>query len=109
MSLLSCAPIPTPVRLLDGLQRAAVLCLDETVLVFAIAQPSCFEHFNFFSPHVGFGFVQAVLDALTELNGVYREKFGFVFLVCASGKPADEILALLKARLPNDRDTEVLL
>ncbi|CAM9354616.1 unnamed protein product [Sphacelaria rigidula] len=53
------------------------------------------------------GASEAVLDALTELNGVYREKFGFVFLVCASGKPADEILALLKARLPNDRDTEI--
>ena len=62
-----------------------------------------------FPPPRIFDCLQAVLDALTELNGVYREKFGFVFLVCASGKPADEILALLKARLPNDRDTEVLL
>lgn len=51
---------------------------------------------------------QAVLDELTELNRSYREKHGFVFLVCASGKPANEILALLKARLPNNRETEVL-
>lgn len=50
---------------------------------------------------------KAVLDQLSELNEEYRQKNGFVFLVCASGLPADAILALLKARLPNDRDTEV--
>ena len=50
---------------------------------------------------------QAVLDELSELNKAYRDKNGFVFLVCATGKPADTILALLKARLPNDRETEV--
>lgn len=44
---------------------------------------------------------------MSELNELYREKNGFVFLVCASGKPADAILSLLKARLPNDRHTEV--
>lgn len=48
-----------------------------------------------------------MLDELSDLNGEYRRKNGFVFLVCASGLPADAILALLKARLPNDRDTEV--
>lgn len=47
------------------------------------------------------------MDELSELNGEYRKKTGFVFLVCASGLPADAILALLKSRLPNDRDTEV--
>lgn len=48
-----------------------------------------------------------MLDELSELNGEYRKKNGFVFLVCASGLPADAILALLKARLPNNRETEV--
>lgn len=48
-----------------------------------------------------------MLDELSELNGEYRKKNGFVFLVCASGLPADAVLASLKARLPNDRDTEV--
>lgn len=52
---------------------------------------------------------KAVLDELTELNGEYREKNGFVFLVCASGLSAGAILALLKARLPNDKDAEVML
>ncbi|CBJ28874.1 putative OHCU decarboxylase [Ectocarpus siliculosus] len=53
------------------------------------------------------GASETVLDELSELNEKYRRKNGFVFLVCASGLPADAILALLKARLPNDRDTEI--
>ncbi|CAN0051554.1 unnamed protein product, partial [Ascophyllum nodosum] len=53
------------------------------------------------------GASEAVLDELSELNKAYRDKNGFVFLVCATGKPADTILALLKARLPNDRETEI--
>ncbi|CAM9828364.1 unnamed protein product [Laminaria digitata] len=53
------------------------------------------------------GACETVLDELSELNHVYREKNGFVFLVCASGKPADAILALLKERLPNDREAEM--
>lgn len=51
---------------------------------------------------------QAVLDELSELNKAYMDKNGFVFLICATGKPADTILAALKERLPNDRDTEVI-
>lgn len=47
------------------------------------------------------------MDELSELNLTYREKNGFVFLVCASGKPADAILALLKERLSNDTEAEV--
>ncbi|CAM9793350.1 unnamed protein product, partial [Hapterophycus canaliculatus] len=53
------------------------------------------------------GASEAVLDELSELNEEYRKKNGFVFLVCASGLPADAILARLKARLPNDKDTEI--
>ncbi|CAM9116461.1 unnamed protein product [Scytosiphon promiscuus] len=53
------------------------------------------------------GASEAVLDELSELNEEYRKKNGFVFLVCASGLPADAILARLKVRLPNDKDTEI--
>jgi len=47
------------------------------------------------------------LEALRDGNVRYRETFGYVFLVCASGKTAAEMLALLRARLPNDPDTEL--
>ena len=48
-----------------------------------------------------------VLKGLAEGNRKYEEKFGFIFIVCATGKSAAEMLALLEARLPNDRETEV--
>lgn len=44
---------------------------------------------------------------LSELNREYEEKFGYVFIVCATGKSAAEIVAALRARLPNDRETEI--
>lgn len=48
-----------------------------------------------------------VLDALAEANQRYFERFGFIFIVCASGKTAEEMLALLNSRLGNDRSSEL--
>ena len=48
-----------------------------------------------------------VIRALADGNTRYQEKFGFIFIVCASGKSAGEMLALLQARLPNNRDREL--
>jgi OHCU decarboxylase len=35
-------------------------------------------------------------------NRAYHEKFGYIYIVCATGKSADEMLALLEQRLQND-------
>lgn len=40
-------------------------------------------------------------------NRLYEEKFGFVFLICATGKSADEMLTAQRARLKNDRSAEI--
>jgi len=45
--------------------------------------------------------------ALAEVNREYQEKFGFVFLICATGKSGSEIFASLQQRLPNDPETEL--
>lgn len=45
--------------------------------------------------------------ALSALNHAYEAKFGRIFIVCASGKTAAEILAILHARLDNNPDTEL--
>jgi allantoicase len=50
---------------------------------------------------------QDTMRALAEGNREYEEKFGFVFLICATGKPADEILTALRVRIGNDRATEL--
>lgn len=48
-------------------------------------------------------------EELAELNRLYEEKFGFIFIVCAAGKTADEMLAICKARLGNSVETELRL
>jgi allantoicase len=45
--------------------------------------------------------------ALARGNEEYRAKFGHVFLICATGKTSDEILASLRQRLPNDPAIEL--
>ncbi|HEX7315977.1 MAG TPA: 2-oxo-4-hydroxy-4-carboxy-5-ureidoimidazoline decarboxylase [Pyrinomonadaceae bacterium] len=46
-------------------------------------------------------------EALIEANRKYEEHFGFIFIVCATGKTADEMLALLRGRIDNDPETEL--
>jgi 2-oxo-4-hydroxy-4-carboxy-5-ureidoimidazoline decarboxylase len=48
----------------------------------------------------------SVKAALVAKNREYDDKFGYVYLVCASGRSADELLAILTERLDNDSDTE---
>jgi 2-oxo-4-hydroxy-4-carboxy-5-ureidoimidazoline decarboxylase len=43
---------------------------------------------------------------LAEANRAYEERFGRVFLICATGLSADEILAAARSRLENDDETE---
>jgi len=50
---------------------------------------------------------QATLEALAAGNEAYERKFGYIFIVCATGKSAAEMLALLQARLPNDPSQEI--
>lgn len=51
----------------------------------------------------------AVLQALAEGNAQYESKFGYIFIVCATGKSAEEMLAILQTRLPNEHATELSL
>jgi len=44
---------------------------------------------------------------LTAANREYEARFGRIFIVCASGKTAAEMLAILRARLANDAKTEL--
>jgi OHCU decarboxylase len=50
---------------------------------------------------------QSTLDELAAANRAYEEKFGHIFIVCATGKTAGEMLALLRLRLPNDAADEL--
>lgn len=53
------------------------------------------------------GAPEAVLQRLKAGNDAYLDRFGFIFIVCASGKSAAEMLAMLEARLTNTRAEEI--
>lgn len=48
-----------------------------------------------------------VLRGLADGNRDYEAKFGYIFIVCATGKSAAEMLAILRGRLPNDPAAEL--
>jgi 2-oxo-4-hydroxy-4-carboxy-5-ureidoimidazoline decarboxylase len=48
-----------------------------------------------------------VLDRLATGNALYEEKFGFTYIVCATGKSAEEMLAILESRLTRDKQSEL--
>ncbi|HEU5250048.1 MAG TPA: 2-oxo-4-hydroxy-4-carboxy-5-ureidoimidazoline decarboxylase [Thermoanaerobaculia bacterium] len=49
------------------------------------------------------------LANLADANREYEERFGHIFIVCATGRSAAEMLALLEARLHNDPQTELAI
>lgn len=46
-------------------------------------------------------------SALAEANRAYEQKFGYIFIVCATGKSAAEVLEILGRRMHNDADSEL--
>lgn len=47
------------------------------------------------------------IEELARGNKTYEDKFGFIFIVCATGKSAEEMLQLLKQRLSNSYEDEI--
>jgi len=47
------------------------------------------------------------MSALAEGNREYEQRFGFIYIVCATGKSPEEMLTILKGRLQNDAETEL--
>jgi 2-oxo-4-hydroxy-4-carboxy-5-ureidoimidazoline decarboxylase len=50
---------------------------------------------------------QRTIEALADSNQKYEKKFGYIFIVCATGKSADEMLAILETRLQNSPEVEI--
>lgn len=53
------------------------------------------------------GAAQQVLAQLAEGNALYEQRFGFTYIVCATGKTAEDMLLILERRLASDRDSEL--
>ena len=50
---------------------------------------------------------QATADALAQANAAYEAAHGFIFIVCATGRTAETMLADLRARTPNPQVVEL--
>ena len=50
---------------------------------------------------------EQTLQELADYNQRYEQRFGYIFIVCATGKSAAEMLALLKGRIDNEADQEL--
>ncbi|AOW78775.1 OHCU decarboxylase [Colwellia sp. PAMC 20917] len=51
---------------------------------------------------------EQALSELKRLNDDYQEKFGFIFIVCATGKTATQMLDILVKRYANNRAEEII-
>ncbi len=47
------------------------------------------------------------MHKLAEGNALYEERYGFTYIVCATGKSAEEMLAILERRLKSSREIEL--
>ena len=52
---------------------------------------------------------ETTLRALADGNRDYAERFGYIFIVCATGKSAEEMLGLLRMRLGNEAEFELAI
>lgn len=50
---------------------------------------------------------EKTLEKLAAGNKLYEDKFGYIFIICATGRSAEEMLQSLEERLPNDREDEI--
>ena len=46
-------------------------------------------------------------EELALLNRTYEQKFGFIFIICATGKTSEEMLSALRERLDHDAEVEL--
>ena len=50
---------------------------------------------------------KTVIEKLAERNIIYEDKFGFIFIVCATGKSAEEMLVIMESRIENEYSDEL--
>jgi 2-oxo-4-hydroxy-4-carboxy-5-ureidoimidazoline decarboxylase len=53
------------------------------------------------------GASEETLRALAQGNREYEARYGFIFLVCATGKSAVEMLAILRSRMDHETEAEL--
>ena len=52
---------------------------------------------------------EEVIHKLAIANQQYKQKFGYIFIICATGKTADQMLDLINRRIYNDPESELAI
>ena len=50
---------------------------------------------------------EEIIRELADANQEYEARFGYIFIICATGKAAESMLDALRTRLRNDAQTEI--
>jgi OHCU decarboxylase len=77
-------------------ERKAAIAQDPTSVAWSAEEQS----------HVATA-AQTLKGELARVNEAYERRFGFIYIVCASGRSAEELLVTARRRLSNDRDAEL--
>lgn len=48
-------------------------------------------------------------DALVRINRAYEQRFGFIYIICASGRSAEEMLEIANGRMQHDLSQEIVV
>ena len=93
-------------RALGASALAAALLVAGVGFAAPAADPAASAWFE--TDQAGLGAATArTAQAVAEGNRAYEAKFGFLYLVCAAGRSADELLGTLEARLTRTRAEEM--
>lgn len=52
---------------------------------------------------------EQTLSELARLNTEYEAKFGYIYIVCATGRSSEEMLEILKTRINNNAEDEITI
>jgi 2-oxo-4-hydroxy-4-carboxy-5-ureidoimidazoline decarboxylase len=105
-AVLSGRPYPDREALFASAEAAARLTPAETRLAIS-THPRIGERVTGASAAEQSGVDSAAAERFLVANAEYERRFGHVYLVCASGRDGDELLADLTSRMDNDPETEL--
>jgi OHCU decarboxylase len=84
-------------------------CTREDILEAFAAHPKIGDHKGASEQSAVRTASEATLRELARLNREYEARFGYLFIVCATGKTGEEMLALLRERLRNQPEEEIAI
>ncbi len=102
--VLDARPYADEGALLDTADRLARAVTDDQVDRALAAHPRIGERAEGWSREEQSGVTPG--DELVDVNRAYEERFGRVFLICATGLSADQVIAAARERLHHDDATE---